>query len=112
MRIRNLVPMLVVLAFACSFASAGEVYGKITEGAAAVSEAPAVSVKCGDKDYPPVKTDKSGSYRIILSQSGKCTMTVNYKQQSATLDIASYDDAVQIDVVLAMKDGKLSARRK
>jgi hypothetical protein len=39
-------------------------------------------------------------------------MTVTYKQQSASLEIASYDDAVQVDIVLEMKDGALAARRR
>jgi len=39
-------------------------------------------------------------------------MTVKYKQQSASLDVASYEDAVQVDLMVEMKDGKLSVRRK
>jgi hypothetical protein len=34
------------------------------------------------------------------------------KGQSANLEIATYDDPVQVDIVLETKDGKLSARRK
>ena len=101
MRAKRLAMPLVMLLSACTFATAGEVYGKIVEGASSVGEAAALEVKCGAKAYPAVKTDKSGSYRIVLAETGKCTMTVKYKQQSANLDIASYDDAVQIDLVEA-----------
>ena len=104
--------MIVVLSSACSFASAGEIYGKVVEGTSSVGEAAALEVKCGAKAYPAIKTDKSGSYRMVLAETGKCSMTVKYKQQSASLDIASYDDAVQVDLVLEIKDGKLSVRRK
>ena len=109
---KNIVPLLVVAAIACSPVLAGEVYGKIVEGSTSVGEAATVAAKCGEKAYPAVKTDKSGSYRMVLAETGKCTMTVTYKQQAASLDIASYDDAVQVDLVLEMKDGKLLVRRK
>lgn len=112
MNTRRYIPLFVVLMSAWSFVSSGEIYGKIVEGAASVGEGATVEAKCGDKAYPAVKTDKTGSYRIVLAETGKCTMTVKYKQQSASLDIASYDDAAQVDLVVAVNDGKLSVRRK
>jgi len=109
---RKLALALVVVAAATPLALAGEVYGKIVEGTASVGEAATVEAKCGAKAYPAVKTDKAGSYHLVLAETGKCTMTVKYKQQSASLEIASYEDAVQYDLALEMKDGKLTARRK
>jgi len=93
-------------------AVAGEVYGKIAEGSTSVGEAATVAAKCDAKTYAPAKTDKSGSYHLALAESGKCTLTVAFKGQSANLEIATYDDPVQVDIVLETKDGKLSARRK
>jgi len=112
MTMRKVASLLVVFAAASSLALAGEVYGKILDGAASVGEGATVEAKCGAKAYPAVKTDKAGSYHLVLAETGKCTMTVKYKQQSASLEIASYDDAVQYDLVLESKDGKLAARRK
>jgi hypothetical protein len=37
---------------------------------------------------------------------------VSVKGQSASLGIASYEEAVQIDLVLETKDGKPALRRK
>ena len=108
----RIMSVLVMFLSAWSFVSAGEIYGKIAEGSTPVGEAAAVQVTCGAKAYPDVRSDKTGSYRMVLAETGKCTMTVKYKQQSASLEIASYDDAVQIDLVVVMKDGKLSVRRK
>ena len=104
--------LIVLLIVAPSLALAGEIFGKVVEGSASVGEAASVEVKCGDKTYPAQKTDKSGSYHLVVAESGKCTLTVSYKKQSASLGIASYEDAVQYDVVLESKDGKLTARRK
>lgn len=91
---------------------AGEVYGRITDGAAPVGEAATVSVTCGDKSYPARPTDKSGSYHIVVGATGKCTLTVTFKGLSASLPIVSYEEESQVDIVLETRDGKLSARRK
>jgi len=95
-----------------TLASAGELYGKVLAGNASAGEGVEVSAKCGAKSYPAVKTDKTGSYRMLLTETGKCTMTIRYKQQSASLDVASYEDAVQVDLNIELKDGKLAVRRK
>jgi len=95
-----------------ALAAAGEVYGKITVGGAAVGEGTEVSAKCGAKAYPAVKTDKTGSFHLVVTETGKCTLTVTQKGQSASLEVVSYDEGAQADIVLETKDGKLSARRK
>ena len=109
---RKLVACAALLVAATTLASAGEVMGKITSGGASVADGATVGAKCGGKSYPAVKTDKSGSYHLVLAESGKCTLSIAYKGQTATIDVASYDDAAQADLVLESKDGKLTARRK
>ena len=93
-------------------ALAGEVYGKVTLGGASVGDAAAIAAQCGETSYAAQPTDKSGRYHLILGKSGKCSLIVTYKGASASLDIVSNEDAVQYDIDLGMKDGKLAARRK
>jgi len=93
-------------------ALAGEVYGRVTMGGASVGSGATVAARCGEKSYPAKPTDKSGSYHLIVGESGKCSLVVTYKDASASLDIMSYEDAVQVDVDLEMRDGKLAARRR
>jgi len=115
MRDRNVTAVFALAALVAAAtvpALAGEVYGKIADGSASVGEAATVAAKCGAKAYPPAKTDKAGSYHLALAESGKCTLTVSYKGQSASIEVASYDDPVQVDIVLEAKDGKLAARRR
>jgi hypothetical protein len=100
-----------VLGASIAIVSAGEIYGKVTEGGASVGDAASLSAKCGAKDYPAVKTDKSGSYRLVVAETGKCSLTVSFKGQSESITVASYDDAVQVDLVVELKDGKLAVRR-
>mgnify|MGYP003578011021 CR=1 FL=1 len=109
---KKLAAVAILFACATTLASAGEVLGKITSGGASVGEGTEVSAKCGGKSYPAVKTDKSGSFHLVIAETGKCTLTINHKGQSATVDVASYDDAAQADLVLETKDGNLTARRK
>jgi hypothetical protein len=112
MHMKRLTTTLALLFALPSVAAAGEVYGKITSGGAAVGEGTEVSAKCGAKTYPAVKSDKTGSFHLVVTETGKCTLTVTQKGQSASLEVVSYDEGAQADVVLETKDGKLTARRK
>ena len=107
---RILITVLVLVAVP-TLASAGEVFGKITLNGAP-AEGTTVSAKCGEKSYPAVTADKTGTYHIVIAAAGKCTFTVTSKGQSADVAVVSYDDAAQADLVLESKDGKLTARRK
>ena len=109
---KKLATTFALLVALPTLATAGEVYGKVTSGGAAVGEGVEVSAKCGAKAYPAVKTDKTGSFHLVVAETGKCALTVTQKGQSASLDVVSYDEGAQVDIVLEVKDGKLSARRK
>ena len=109
---KKLVTSLALMIALPSLAAAGEVYGKITAASAAVGEGTEIAAKCGSKSYPAVKTDKTGSFHLVVAEAGKCTLTVTQKGQSATVEIVSYDEGAQADIVLETKDGKLTARRK
>jgi len=95
-----------------SLAAAGEVFGKVTANGAPVKEGTSVAAKCGSVAYPAAVTDKTGTYHLVLNESGKCTLTVTHLGQAASVDVVSFDDAVQADLVLATEGGKLTVRRK
>ena len=109
--IRRLVLVLAFSALVATSASAGEVFGKVLDGTTPAADV-AVSAKCGAKSYPAVKTDKAGSYHLVIAEAGKCQLSFAAKGQSASLDVVSYDDPVPVDVILEVKDGKLQAKRK
>ena len=109
---KKLVAPLVLIVGIPALAGAGEIYGKISFNGAAVAEDTEVAARCGDKDYPTVKTDKTGSYNLVVEETGKCMLTVTHKGESASVAVASYEDAAQADIVLESKDGKLTARRR
>jgi hypothetical protein len=109
---RRQLTAFVLLAALPTIAAAGEIYGKVTSAGASVGEGTEISAKCGAATYPAVKTDKTGSFHLVVKETGKCTLTVAHKGQSASLEVVSYDEGAQADIVLDAKDGKLSARRK
>lgn len=96
----------------CAAAHAGEVLGKVTIDGAPAREGVTVAARCGARTYAPVGVDKTGSYHLVLDEDGKCTLTVTRQAQSASVDVVSFEDAVQADLVLATEGGKLVARRK
>ena len=109
---KKMAPVILVLLALPTVVTAGEIYGKVTANGAPVGEGVTVSAKCGGKSFDAVTTDKTGTYHIVLDATGKCTLTVTQKGQSAEVAVVSYDDAAQADLVLETKDGKLAARRK
>jgi hypothetical protein len=102
----------VALIALSSVAEAGEIFGKINLNGAAVGEGVTVAARCGEKVYPAVKTDRSGTYNLVVTETGKCTLTITHQGKTATVDVASYDDAAQADIVLELKEGRLAARRR
>ena len=109
---KKLLMTAILTAALPTVAAAGEIYGKITAGGAAVGEGTEVSAKCGATSYPAVKSNKSGSFHLVVKETGKCTLAVTQKGQSANVEVVSYDEGAQADIVVETKDGKLSARRK
>jgi hypothetical protein len=93
-------------------ALAGELYGTITEAGKPVGEGVMVEARCGQTSYPGVKTDKSGTYHLVVQEKGKCTLTVKHKNQAPSIEVASYDEGVQVDLVLEQKDGSYALKRK
>jgi len=109
-RFRSCLAALAVCA--STAALAGEIYGTVTEGGKSVGEGVGIGAKCGEKGYPAVQTDKSGTYHVVVAENGKCTLTLSYKGQSPSIEVASYDEGAQVDLVLEVKDSKYSVRRK
>src|SRR5262249_16613230 len=105
---KRFVPVvLLALAFS-TVASAGAIYGKSGTGAGAVPAGTPVAAKCGDKSYPAVSTDKTGSYHLVVAETGKCTLTITLGGQAASLQVISYAQGSQADIVLETAGGKLS----
>jgi len=101
----------IILVICTSYAVAGEVYGTITEQNKAVPTGTKVEVSVSGKVYDGT-TDKFGSYRIVVNEKGKGTVTVHLNQQAASATVFSYEKATRYDWIVESANGKLSIRRK
>ena len=108
---RRIVSLAFLLSLTAGSAIAAEVYGTVSEGGRPVGEGVTLAIACGGKTANAT-TDKTGSYHLDAPATGKCGLTITIKGESATLEVAAYDEGAQVDVVLERKDGRLSARRK
>jgi hypothetical protein len=108
---RAMIITVAVMLLASSYVLAGEVFGNIIDGNKPIAAGVKVTIKAGEKTYA-AETDKFGAYRIFVVEKGKCTLTVQTKEQSPSADLFSYDKSTRYDWVLETKDGKLALRRK
>jgi hypothetical protein len=57
-------------------------------------------------------TDKFGSYKLLVKEEGKTTLTVFYENKPLELAVFSNKEATRYDLVVEKKDGKPGLRRK
>jgi len=105
------VLVMLALFVAATAVRAGEVRGTIISGNKPVAAGVKVEIAVAGKTYT-AETDKFGSYRIVVKEKGKCTITVHLGDQSVSTELFSYDRSTRYDWVLEAANGKLSLRRK
>ena len=88
---------------------AGSIYGDVRLGDKYLPEL-TLTLTCGTESVEG-KTDKEGSFRLVVKSGGRCTLGVNYEGQPATLEVVVFEKPAQYRLVLELKDGKYSLRR-
>jgi hypothetical protein len=111
MMMKSVVVVAFLVALSAAPAFSGEIFGTLSEGTKPVDAGVKVEISIAGKSYAG-ETDKFGSFRLIVKEKGKCTLTVRYKDQSPSFQLVSYDKAARYDLVLEATDGKYSLRRK
>jgi hypothetical protein len=94
-----------------SIATAGEIYGTITDGGKPVPAGVKIEISVEGKKFTG-ETDKFGTYHVVSADKGKGTLTASYKDQKLEATVFSYDKATRYDWTLETVDGKLSLKRK
>src|SRR5262245_32461778 len=107
---------LLVLAFAlvATPAFAGKIFGDISMDGKPVAAGVKVKVnKPGAATAADeTATDKFGSYKLLVKEEGKTTLTVAYEKSTLEIPVFSTKEPARFDLVIEKKDGKLSLRRK
>src|SRR5262245_19046685 len=104
------VLFLLVFAFTTP-AWAGKIHGSITEGGKPVAQGIKIDVTCGENNYN-AQTDTYGAFNLFAKDKGKCVLKVSYQGQTPTIEINSYDNSVQYDLVLEKQGTQYTLKRK
>jgi len=89
---------------------AGNIFGSLFESGRP-AQGVEVTVTCGENSYG-ARTDKDGSYGLRTEEAGRCTFSVNYKEQTTSVAVFSYDQPTRYDFELVMEDGKYTLKKK
>jgi len=108
---RKLRIFLLFVLCAATTAIAGEIFGTIEDGGKPLPAGTKVAITAGENTYGG-ETDKFGAYRVVVTDKGKCTLTVIYKDQKPAASIFSYDKSTRYDWTVESVDGKLTLKRK
>ena len=90
-------------------APAGSIYGDVRMGEKYLPGL-TLTLTCGTESVEG-KTDKEGSFRLVVTSGGRCTLGVNYEGQLAALEVVVFEKPAQYRLVLELKDQKYSLRR-
>ena len=102
--------LALVLGFTTS-ALAGKIHGSISEGGKPVAQGVKVDVTCGANNYN-AQTDNYGAFNLFAKDTGKCVLKVTYQGQTPSIDVNSYDNSVQYDLVLEKQGAQYTLKRK
>jgi hypothetical protein len=102
--------LLVSLSLAAS-GWAGEIYGTIKEGGRPVKKAE-VEIKSPNDTVYKGSTDDFGNYRIIVAESGKCAITVQFNGPSLPSEVQSYPTPVRFDWLLEKNGDTYALKRQ
>jgi hypothetical protein len=106
------VRLILFALTACAASSfGGEIYGTIKEGGKPVAKGLEVTIVLGEKSYAK-PTDDYGSYRVFVTETGKCTAQIVFKGQTLSCEIQSYSTSVSCDLVIENINGRYLLRRE
>jgi hypothetical protein len=87
----------------------GEIYGDLRMGEKFVADAK-LTLKCGAETVEGT-TDKTGSFRLAVKGSGKCTLTVAYEKETPSVDVVLFEAPARYRFVLEQAGGKYVLKR-
>jgi hypothetical protein len=91
---------LLALTLSPVLSMGGQIYGTIKEGGKPIEKGVKIEITTEGGTGYPASTDQFGNYRIIVPETGKCTITVWFRGQPIRGDIQSYWGPVRFDWAL------------
>ena len=103
--------LIFVSSVAATGARAGEIFGAVTEGGKPIAAGTPLKLTCPGGSAS-ARTDSYGSYRLRGAVSGKCTLALEYKKETPSLDVVVYEKPARYDLSISVKGGKSVIERK
>ncbi len=103
--------LFISICFSTTIASAGEIFGTISESGKLVPAGVKIEIAASGKQYAG-ETDKLGGYRLFVNEKGKAALTVYFKDQKPGAEVLSFDRATRYDWNIEVVDGKMTLKRK
>ncbi len=88
---------------------AGEISGDLRLGEEYLTKVP-IELVCGETKVEGT-TDKAGSFRLKTTGSGKCKLTVTWKDQSPSIDVVVFARPTRYRFILEEHEGKFVLKR-
>lgn len=101
--------MLAALLAALTLAAPGEIFGDIRSGDTYLADV-GLTLTCGDETVRG-RTDSSGSFRLRTTATGRCRLTLSWKDQSPSVDVVVFARPTRYRFVVEEQDGALVLKR-
>jgi len=88
----------------------GEIYGTIKEDGKPIAKDVEVTIKLNGESTG--KTDEFGSYRILVSETGPCSIAIKLRDTLISGQIQSYSKPTRFDMVVEKNNGQYSLQRQ
>ncbi len=90
----------------------GDIYGTLWKDGKNIGAGVRTQIICGNRVYQS-QTNKQGSYRMFVPVRGRCSFTVEFQAQRASVVVASYDDPIRYDFeLISLANGRYVLRRR
>jgi len=96
---------------AAALASAGEIYGTLSDEGKPAAAGTALRVACGAA-AADAKTDAYGSYSLKVNGTGKCVLSVTSAAGTPSMPVTVYEKSARYDLALSRSGGKTILSRK
>ena len=102
---------IVLSALVVSTGFPGEFFGSIKAEGKVVPKGVKIEITSPVKTYA-AETDAYGSYRLFVTEKGKCDLKVHFRGQTPSIQVFSYPKSTRYDFTVERKDTLFVLKRK
>lgn len=108
---RAVLMVFALLALLTARGFSGEFFGSIKAEGKALPKGVKIEITSPAKAYS-TETDAYGSYRLFVTEKGKCDLKIYYKGKTPSVTVFSYPKSTRYDFTIEKKDSLFVIKRK